>query len=65
MSGELLNFHQSSKGQRVAVEAVKWSPDGLRIATCGIDSGAKMWNAETGALIGTYPGHSGGIYGLA
>ena len=65
MSGELLNFHQSSKGDRVAVEAVAWSPDGLRIATCGIDSGAKIWNAETGALIGIYPRHSGGVYGLA
>jgi WD40 repeat protein len=65
MSGELLNFHQSSKGDRVAVEAVAWSPDGLRIATCGIDSGAKIWNAETGALIGIYPRHSGGVYGIA
>lgn len=47
------------------MEAVAWSPDGLRIATCGIDSGAKIWNAETGALIGIYPRHSGGVYGLA
>ena len=47
------------------MRALGWSPDGLRIATCGIDSAAKVWSAETGALIGAFPGHAGGIYGLA
>jgi FOG: WD40 repeat len=65
VSGEFLNFFQSSKGDCIAAQEVAWSPDGLRIATCGIDSAAKVWSAETGALIGAFPGHTGGIYGLA
>lgn len=64
-SGRFLNFLQLFEGHRSNIEVLMWSPDGVRIASCSIESTAKVWNAETGALIGTYPGHSGGVYGLA
>jgi WD40 repeat protein len=38
--------------------AVRWSPDGSRIATASMDHTARIWDAKTGALIGTLSGHT-------
>jgi WD40 repeat protein len=40
------------------VEEVAWSPDSRRIATSGAYDGmVQVWDAATGQVFATYPGH--------
>jgi hypothetical protein len=42
-----------------------FSPDGRRIVSGSMDKTVKVWNAETGALIRTLSGHTGGVKSAA
>ena len=57
----LLNLNQNTG----AVMGVSWSPDGKYIATASDDHTVKVWNAQSGALVCTYTGHSDEVYALA
>ena len=46
------------------LEAAVYSPDGKHIATAG-SLGAFLWDAETGALLRTFLGHTGRVYSVA
>jgi WD40 repeat protein len=35
--------------------AAAWSPDGMRIVTFGCDGIGRLWDADTGELLGTFP----------
>jgi WD40 repeat protein len=39
-----------------------FSPDGLRLATCGIDAQARIWDVATGASVATLRGHSAAVH---
>src|SRR5690242_15211493 len=41
----------SYKGHSGPVVAVAWSPDGKRLASCGNDGTAQVWDATTGATL--------------
>lgn len=45
--------------------ALTFSPDGTRLATCGEDKVARVWNAATGALLVTCRGHAIKVLGVA
>jgi WD40 repeat protein len=42
----------------------EFSPDGHQIATASFDHTARLWDSQTGALLGSLRGHSKGIYSL-
>lgn len=41
-----------------ALFALSWSPDGLRIASGGVDKTVKIWDAATGVLLNILTGHN-------
>jgi WD40 repeat protein/class 3 adenylate cyclase/DNA-binding SARP family transcriptional activator len=43
------------------VTGVAFSPDGRRVVTVGYDGVGRVWDAETGGLIASLSGHSGGV----
>ncbi|MGE0285358.1 MAG: caspase family protein [Bradyrhizobium sp.] len=45
--------------------AVEFSPDGRKVATAGVDSKVKIWETDTGRLLGTLIGHTGLVDALA
>ena len=45
-------------GHSAPVTGVSWSPMGGRFASAAYDNKVCVWNAETGALIGTFFGHT-------
>lgn len=46
-------------GHMGVVEGIAWSPNGDRIASISSqDDAVKIWNADTGALLATYPNNS-------
>lgn len=47
------------------VRRVRYSPDGTRLATAGMDGTAKVFDATTGNEILTLSGHTDSIFGLA
>ncbi|MCI0554731.1 MAG: hypothetical protein L0287_27605, partial [Anaerolineae bacterium] len=47
------------------VRRVRYSPDGTRLATAGMDGTAKVFDAETGNELFTLAGHTDSIFGLA
>ena len=48
-----------------SVTAAAWSPDGTWIASAGADLTAKVWDAATGRLAGTYDAHTDSLTDLA
>jgi len=46
------------RGHTWSVEAVGWSPDGMRIASGSTDRTVQVWHAVTGHHLFTYRGHA-------
>jgi hypothetical protein len=42
-----------------------YSPDGRHITGVSLDQSLKVWDAETGELVFTLPGHTGDVWGVA
>jgi WD40 repeat protein len=60
MTGQSLYVY---KGHTHEVRALAWSPDGTRLVSSGDDGTAQVWDAETGAELLTYRGHTGPFAG--
>ncbi len=53
-------------GHAGAVNGVAFRPDGLRLATVGLDKTARVWDAETGQQVGApLTGHVDNVIGVA
>jgi WD40 repeat protein/predicted Ser/Thr protein kinase len=50
------------EGHRNVIRALTFSADGKRLASGSVDRTARVWNAETGALLATCKGHSSTVY---
>jgi WD40 repeat protein len=48
-------------GHRSSVDAVMFSPDGRRLASCSMDETVRLWDADTGAALHTLEGHSDSV----
>ena len=48
-----------------AVEALAYTPDGRRLVSGSQTGEARLWDAETGALLKTFAGHTGGVRRVA
>ena len=46
-------------GHERGVVCVKFSPDGLTLASCSADKTARLWNVETGEERAKLEGHTG------
>lgn len=53
------------EGHGRSVEAVSFSPDGLRIATASSDATARVWDSATGRPILVINGHSGTVFSVS
>ena len=60
--------HLISKGRAVLeghtceIICCAFSPDGARVVTAAIDGTARIWEAETGAMLRTLEGHADGVF---
>ncbi|HEX2490198.1 MAG TPA: WD40 repeat domain-containing protein, partial [Blastocatellia bacterium] len=52
-------------GHSVKVDAMAFSPDGLYIATGGVDKTIKIWDVAEGRELRTLAGHTGGVKAVA
>jgi len=65
-SGQYPNKIWGYQGDSAYVYGLAWSPDGTRLASCGIkpivlfasNGGVRIWNAANGQRVLTYTGHS-------
>jgi WD40 repeat protein len=55
---------QTLAGHTDAVLAVRFTPDGRRLASAGFDRSVCIWDAATSQLLHTMRGHTDTIYGL-
>jgi len=55
------NYGTPSDGSSPSVYSVAYSPDGRSIATAGWDPVVQLWDAESGALLGIYEGHTDAV----
>jgi COMPASS component SWD3 len=53
------------EGHQKGVSQVRYSPDGLWIASCSADATIKIWDSSTGQLMQTLEGHLAGISTIA
>ena len=53
------------RGHEGEVLSVAFSADGIRVATCGADKTAKVWDAATGRLLLTLAGHGESVTSVA
>jgi WD40 repeat protein len=51
-------------GHRGHVDDVVFSPDGVKIASCGEDMTVRLWSTRSGALLHTLSGHEGAVMGV-
>jgi WD40 repeat protein len=67
--GLVLDFRSEKvvtlEGHTGKIEAVVFSPDGDRLATCGTDSTAKIWDAASGKLLADLKGHTNTVFRVA
>jgi WD40 repeat protein len=47
------------------VTACAWSPDGRRIVSASYDQSLRLWDAESGACLRTFAGHTNGVSACA
>ena len=47
------------------MQAIRFSPDGTRIATGASDRTVRLWEADTGTPLLTLRGHRGAVLGIA
>ncbi|KAJ7601067.1 WD40-repeat-containing domain protein [Mycena floridula] len=52
-------------GHKMSISAVKFSPDGTLLASCGAEDTIKIWSPATGKLIRNLTGHTEGLSDLA
>jgi WD40 repeat protein/class 3 adenylate cyclase/tRNA A-37 threonylcarbamoyl transferase component Bud32 len=50
------------QGHTAAVYQAVFSPDGRRVLTASADKSARLWEAESGKLLGIFQGHTDKIY---
>ena len=55
---------QIMRGSGQSVNAIAFSPRDTLIASAGDDSKVRVWDTATGALVRTYAGHTGTIWGV-
>ena len=65
LDSTLFRCHRVLAGHSRGVTAVKWSPDGDRLATGSGDGTAKVWDPTTGAATATLAGHAEGVNDVA
>ena len=53
------------RGHKKAISSVKFSPDGLWLATSSADGTCRIWDVETGAFDKALEGHEEGISDVA
>ncbi|KAF5381431.1 hypothetical protein D9757_009059 [Collybiopsis confluens] len=52
-------------GHTMSISAVKFSPDGTLLASCGAENIVKLWSPFTGELIRNLSGHTAGLSDLS
>ncbi|KAL9713843.1 WD domain protein [Leucoagaricus gongylophorus] len=53
------------RGHSMSISAVKFSPDGKLLASCGAEKFVKIWNPENGEFIRDLSGHTQGLSDIA
>jgi WD40 repeat protein/serine/threonine protein kinase len=53
------------RGHTGPISALKWSPDGNRLATASEDKTARVWDAQSGGELLTLRGHQGPVWDIA
>ena len=68
-TSRLLSHLFQHPGHTAGVSAVRWSPDGSRLASCSGDGTARIWDGTTGACLAVLGGgpnsHEGGLNDVA